>query len=236
MASEYEELKQWLEETAEEPLETMAAFFDRRIGDYEAHMAFCAEHYRRLAQLVPEGTKTLLDLGCGSGLELDQIFLRFPRLEVTGVDLSEEMLSLLSKKHGDKTLTLVQADYFAWDMGEEQFDCVLSFESFHHFPLEKKAELFGKIYRCLKPGGVFLEGDYIASTQEIEDLTFRELARRRERDKIPADVFVHFDTPLTIPHELEAMRLGGFPDPKVVDMPPGNDHTPLIQAKKPAAN
>ncbi len=233
MDKNFAELKKWILETKEEPLETMAGFFDARIGDYEAHMARWSGHYRWMAEHLPPRMTDLLDIGCGSGLELDCIFERFPDLRATGVDLSGEMLAKLGRKHPDKALTLIRADYFSFDMGKGRYDAVVSFETLHHFKVEKKTELFGKIYESLRPGGVYLECDYIALSQEIEDTAFAECERRRRRDGIPDGVFVHFDTPLTLEHEISALKRGGFDRVEVVGFLPNDDHTPLIRAVKP---
>lgn len=232
MDQDYQELKAWLDETKDVPLEAMDAFFDARIGDYEAHMSAWKAHYPWMANLLPEGIQSLLDIGCGTGLELDCIFARFPSLQVTGIDLSGEMLAQLRRKHGDKRLHLVQADYFLHPLGEDCFDAAVSFETLHHFTQEKKTQLFAKLRRCLKPGGVYLECDYAARTQAIEDLLFNECARRRARDGIAKDTFVHFDTPLTPEHEMQAMRDAGFSHVELVGYLPGDDHTPMIRALK----
>ncbi|WP_367355490.1 trans-aconitate 2-methyltransferase [Atribacter sp.] len=51
-----------------------------------------------MAELLPETVVNLLDLGCGTGLELDEIFKIRPNIKVTGVDLSKAMLGILNKK------------------------------------------------------------------------------------------------------------------------------------------
>lgn len=232
MDKDYEELKKWLEETKDEPLETMAGFFDARIDFYEEHMARWTRHYQWMAELLPASTNSLLDIGCGTGLELDYIFARFPKVQVVGVDLSEEMLRKLYEKHHDKNLTLVCQDYFTYDMGKNRFDAVVSFQTLHHYTAEKKEGLFRKIFDCLKPGGVYLECDYIATSQAIEDLAFFECRRRRLRDGINDDVFVHFDTPLTLEHELSAIRTAGFRVVQLVGFLPGDNHTAMIRAVK----
>ncbi len=211
------ELKTWLEETSDVPLEEMSAFFSARIDSYEEHMAVWENAYRRFAELLPDGCETVLDLGCGTGLELDEIFKRIPVLHVTGVDLCTDMLDKLLKKHRDKNLQTVCADYFDYEMGENRWDAVLSFESLHHFFPEKKLTLYRKIYRGLKEGAVFLFGDYLACCEEEETLLRQVYLEKRAKAQIPEERFVHFDIPLTLEHETGLMKAAGFRDIRPVD-------------------
>lgn len=132
----------------------MEGFFDRRISGYEEHVSPWCGHYEHVSALVPEGTRSLLDLGAGSGLELDRIFGRLPGLNVTAVDLSEKMLEKLAEKHGDKRLSIVRADYFELEFGENRFDCVIAFQTLHHFTREKKASFSGR-YAARLPGTAY---------------------------------------------------------------------------------
>ena len=232
MNNDYLELKKWLEETRDVPLEDMASFFSARCHMYEPHMSLWKKHYEWLSELLPENCETLLDFGCGTGLELDPIFRRFPSLKVTGVDFSEKMLDLLRKKHGNRNLRLVLEDYFLYEPESESFDAAVTFQTLHHFSAEKKREVFKKIYSALKEGGTYLECDYIAVCDEIEKLTAAECSRRRKRDNIPPERFVHFDTPLTLEHELEAIRSAGFKCAQCLGFLEGDNHTAMIMAKK----
>lgn len=232
MDKDYQELKEWFEKTKDEPLESMAGFFDARIDIYEEHMAKWQGYYKWMAELLPSSIKSLLDIGCGSGLELDYIFERFPDLNVIGVDLSKEMLNKLYKKHHDKNLSLICEDYFSYDFGKERFDAIVTFQTLHHYTIEKKEMLFKKIFDSLSPGGVYLECDYIATSQEIEDLGFNELKRRRLRDGIKDDIFVHFDTPLTLEHELSAIKSAKFKKVELVGFLQEDNHTAMIRAIK----
>ena len=163
-------------------------------------------------------------------MELDPIFARFPSLEVTGVDLSQRMLEKLRQKHPDRALTLVCGDYFLTKFQEQHFDAVVSFESLHHFTAAQKTALFERIYHALRPGGVYLGCDYIATSPEMEELAFSECVRRRQRDGFDDQVFVHFDTPLTLDHEMDAIRAAGFEQVELVGFLPGDDHTPMLRA------
>lgn len=232
MDKAFEEWKQWREITRDEPLEGMDAFFDARVDNYEIHMARWETHYRWMARLLPPGISTLLDLGCGTGLELGPIFRRFPDLSVTGVDLSADMLERLARKYAGKRLSLLCADYFACDLGKSRFDAAVSFETLHHYTVLQKTALFAKVRCALKPGGCYLQCDYIATSQAMEDAAMAECARRRIRDRVPEDAFVHFDTPLTLAHEMQALRDAGFATVELRGFLPGDDHTAILMAVK----
>lgn len=195
-------------------LETMSEFFAARVDGYDEHMINnvegCKEGYEKMAELIPDSTETLLDLGCGTGLELDRIFRRFPSLSVTGIDLCPEMLSALQKKHSDKNLNLHCADYFTHPFGENTYDCAVSFESLHHFTREKKLGLYQKIFRALKDDGIYVECDYMVETQEEEDFFFAENNRLRTAQNIPENVFCHYDTPCTVQNQISLLTEVGF--------------------------
>lgn len=225
------DLKKWLCEARDIPLEEMDHFFTARIAGYEAHMACWGEAYRRLAQAVPGSCRRLLDLGCGTGLELDQIFERLSALEVTGIDLSGAMLAALRRKHPEKRLTLRCEDYFQAELGAEEYDAAVSFESLHHFYPEAKQGLFEKLCRALKPGGVYLECDYIACCEEEETLLRREYERKRGQSDLPEGKFAHFDIPLTLEHETALLRRAGFSQVEAIDSICG---ATLLHAVKPS--
>lgn len=229
--SEFEDIKKWLADTAEEPLEEMGSFFAKRVGDYEEHMTVWRDSYQWMARLIPGEARSLLDIGCGTGLELDEIFRLRPDIRVTGIDLEPAMLERLRGKHRDRDIRLIQGDYFQVPLGESCFDAAVSFETLHHFKAEDKLILFRKLYQALRPGGCYLEADYIAESEEMEAYLFAECARRRERSGIGAEVFVHFDTPLTLEHEMGLLQEAGFASVECLGYS-SDSHTPMIRAMK----
>ena len=211
------ELREWLEQEKDTPLEEMAGFFQRRIGSYEERMQTWREAYARIPGWIDRDTKRMLDLGCGTGLELESIFSKYPHIQVTGIDLCSTMLERLRHKYREKDITLVCGDYFQESFGESCYDMVISFESLHHFLPGKKRLLFEKIRAPLKPGGRFLEADYIACCEEEENLLRRECERKRKAGGISEEQFVHFDIPLTLEHETELLLQAGFSKVNVPD-------------------
>lgn len=195
-------------------MEKMDEFFAARVEGYDEHMlnevGGCREAYEKMAELIPDGTKNLLDLGCGTGLELAGIFRRFPEISVTGIDLSKAMLEKLSEKYSDKNITLINADYFSTDLGRERFDTAISFQTMHHFSHDMKIGLYEKIRNSLKIGGVYIECDYMAETQAEEDYWYSENVRIRKEMNIPENEFYHFDTPCTAPNQIKMFKAAGF--------------------------
>ena len=169
------------------------------------------EFYPFTAEQLPVkyGAK-VLDLGCGTGLELSEYFARNPSARITGVDLAPGMLAALKKKFPGKALSLIQGSYFDVPFGEAVFDAAVSVESLHHFTMEEKIPLYRKLFHALKPGGYFILTDYFAPTQEEETLYRAELLRLKKEQGIDDDAFYHYDTPLTVEHETQALLEAGF--------------------------
>ena len=215
-------------------LEKMGEFFDARLDGYEAHQLNtiddAAEFYPFTAKCLPQAPGTrVLDLGCGTGLELGYYFESVPTARVTGIDLAPGMLDELRRKFPDKALTLVLGSYFDVPFGEEVFDAAVSVESLHHFTQEEKIPLYAKLRRALKPGGYFILTDYFAASEEEERSRRTELLRLKREQGITDDAFYHYDTPLTVDHEKKALLAAGFSSVTVLK---NWGHTYMLKADK----
>lgn len=199
-------------------MEKMSEFFTARVNGYDEHMIKnvegCKEAYTRLAQLIPSTCQNILDLGCGTGLELDCIFQALPNVSVVGIDLTQAMLDALKSKYQiqyrNKKITLICDDYFKVEFGIAKFDCVISFQTMHHFSHEKKLRLYEKVYRSLKAEGTYIECDYMVEKQEEEDYYYAENRRIRRELGIPEEEFYHYDTPCTVENQIAMFKQVGF--------------------------
>ena len=152
-------------------LERMDDFFAARLDGYDEHMKRDIEgasgFYAYTASLLPAPAGSqVLDLGCGTGLELEEYFTLNPGAFVTGIDLSEAMLNVLKAKFPKKNLTLLRASYFDVPLGNALYDAAVSVESLHHFLAEMKASLYEKLLAALKENGFFVLTDYFAGCRE----------------------------------------------------------------------
>ena len=196
-------------------LEKMSDFFEARLDGYDEHMMTniesANEFYPFTAKQLPTSENCqILDLGCGTGLELQEYYTFNPTARVTGIDLSQGMLSELKRKFENKDITLLLGSYFDVPLGENSFDAAVSVESLHHFTKEKKASLYSRLHTALKSDGYFILTDYFSLSYEEEQMHIQNLAALKARQGITDDEFYHYDTPLTIKHESEALIEAGF--------------------------
>ena len=215
-------------------LERMSEFFENRLDGYDEHMLknieSADEFYPFTTQHLPSAENcNILDLGCGTGLELEFYYTLNPTAKVTGIDLSQGMLSALRKKFADKNITLLNGSYFDLPFGEQAFDAAVSVESLHHFTKEAKIPLYTKLHRALKENGYFILTDYFSLSDEEERMHRQNLIELKAEQGIDDNEFYHYDTPLTVQHETDALLEAGFSSVEVL----GNwGATSTLNAKK----
>lgn len=197
-------------------LEEMSSFFDKRVEIYDNHMIKELDlevFYKEIANCYSQRRKVtkVLDLGCGTGLELEGLFKNYPDAQVTGVDLSAKMLDFLHVKFKNKEtqLNLICKSYFDIDFDADMYDLILSTYSLHHFSVEQKFKLYRNIFKSIKQDGVYIEGDYTVKTIEEESFYLSENERIRKENGI-TDGFYHYDTPLAIQTQIDLLRKVGF--------------------------
>lgn len=204
-----------------EPIEEMGAFFDARVAGYEDHMRWAlpdkafAQLYQAMASPIETTHKPLsiLDLGCGTGMEIEEVFQRAPNALITGVDLSEKMLELLQEKHTGHMgqITLVADSYLTMPLGTETYDYIISAMAMHHLLRDPKRELYARIHAALKPGGKYIEGDLVVPL-EMEN-QFRADFDEEVASVPPAeDGYYHIDIPFSIDTQRSLLLEAGFRD------------------------
>ena len=203
-------------------LEKMSDFFEARLDGYDEHMMtnieYASEFYPFTAKQLPTAENCcILDLGCGTGLELQEYYKLNSSAKVTGIDLSQGMLTELQRKFVGKDITLILGSYFVVPFGENVFDAAVSVESLHHFTKEEKIPLYTKLCKSLKDGGYFILTDYFALNDEDEKAFRNELLRLKKEQGIDDNEFYHYDTPLTVEHETEALLQAGFSSVEVLN-------------------
>src|SRR6056297_173562 len=118
------------------------------VDETETALAF------RLFNPVP-GSE-LLDAGCGTGNF--SLKLAEKGVMVTGVDISEEMMSIAKRKTAEAGFSIdyKYGDLYELPFGDESFDAVFSMAAFEFIKEPQKA--FDELMRVVKKGGILMIG------------------------------------------------------------------------------
>jgi SAM-dependent methyltransferase len=125
-----------------------ARFYDRIMGDRAEEIARIQAYISRHRP----GARSLLELGCGTGAILAGLA---PRLAVTGVDRSPDMLAAAAT--AVPGARLVEADMTSFAL-PDRFDVIICvFDTLNHLPsFGSWTSLFVRVHEHLADGGLFV--------------------------------------------------------------------------------
>jgi ubiquinone/menaquinone biosynthesis C-methylase UbiE len=109
--------------------------------------------------------KTVLEIGCGNGVQVNYIKEKFNPLVIKGIDLDEGNIKIANSEKERKNLNDIY--FYVSDaqnipvIEDQSIDVVINIESAFHYP--DKALFLKEIFRVLKPGGYFLIADILTT-------------------------------------------------------------------------
>jgi len=106
----------------------------------------------------------VLEVGAGPGLTTDLLRVELARL--TAVELDQQLATALRGRLVGTNVEVVHADATAMPFDDERFSGAVSFTMLHHVPThELQDRLFAEVARVLRPRGVFVASDSVASDE-----------------------------------------------------------------------
>ena len=110
----------------------------------------------------PGGVRSakLLDVACGTGGFLAEIKRGYPRLSVTGIDLSVPYLAVAKRRLSAwSRVALAEGNAERLPFADASFDIMTCVYLFHELPHRARKAVAGEIARVLRPGGqlIFLD-------------------------------------------------------------------------------
>ncbi|UCB42365.1 MAG: class I SAM-dependent methyltransferase [Dehalococcoidales bacterium] len=195
----------------------IGAFFDDKASTYDDHqkenIANFGYRHMNVAGAIEETSRELriLDLGCGTGIELEMILDRASNARITCIDISGGMLEELRRKYADalKQLEVIQGSFLDIPFGEENYEYVVSVLAMHHFTYPLKLNLYQRVRKALRAGGMYLEGDYYLPPEE-EGQHLAEYQQLLNTGTITPDIGYHIDIPFSIARQREVLLEAGF--------------------------
>ena len=156
------------------------------------------ERFTALADAVEEGAgrddPLLIDLGCGPGSLAVRLLGRLPRATVIAVDADPVTLTLGRAAYaGRPGLRFAELDLrtpgWAAALGlDREADAAVSTTALHWLSEPQLRAVYAELATVLRPGGLLLDGDHLASGQAAPTLARleRALVAREDRRRFPA--------------------------------------------------
>lgn len=179
------------------------------------------------AAVTTPHAKELLDVGCGGGNYTLKLLQKMPNLNVTLVDLSQQMLDCAVSRIQPQTAGMVEAihsDMRELELGLQRFDIILASAVLHHLRTDDEwRSVFQKFHAALKPGGSLWIFDLIVSPRpQIQAIHWRRYGEyltsvggESYRDELFTRI-IREDTPRSVVFQLDLLREVGFREVEIL--------------------
>ncbi len=198
--------------------------FSDQADDYESLMGRLIPQYQQqhliISELLPGGHGArlkLLDLGCGNGVLSEVALQKMPRLQVTGYDITREMLDAFENTISGYTedFRAIQGDYRKDTNLGDKYDIVLAGLTLHHLRHEERREFYSKLLDRMNPGALFISRDIIIDedpqAKEYQYALWKaHMDRQGEDPEYWYEKHQHKDHPVTLSDHLCWLRDAGF--------------------------
>ena len=143
-----------------------------------------AQGERVVLELLPKSINRVLDLGTGDGRLLTLLLLAHPNAHGIATDFSPTMLEKARVRFDqDARVEVLSHDFRDSILKWGEFDAVVSSFAIHHVEDDRKFEIYQEIFQILKPGGVFVNLEHVASpTEKLHDDFLSAMGMTRESE------------------------------------------------------
>jgi trans-aconitate methyltransferase len=159
-----------------------------------------------MLELLPARVERVLDLGTGDGSTLALVLAAHPDARGVGLDFGDEMLRQAAERFsGDPRVTIDRHDLsepLPGDVGA--FDLVVSSFAIHHLDPPRQRTLYAEVFEHLRPGGLFVNVEHVASRSDELHLAFLATLNRTPYDDDPSNQLV------PVADHLEWLDCSGF--------------------------
>src|SRR5258708_16227831 len=166
-----------------------------------------AEGEATLLELLPAGLGRVLDLGTGDGRLLGLVRQARPNAPGVALDFSPTMLAAAQQRFATDPSVSVVAHNLDQPLPElGAFAAVVSSVAIHHLHPARQQALYGEIFACLAPGGLFCNLEHVSSPTAALHADFYQALGSSVTAEDPSNQCVALET------HLDWLRAAGFAD------------------------
>lgn len=198
--------------------------FEKEAREYDSIIQKLIPYYNQMidamVSTIPfpqSSTFSVIDLGCGTGTISKAVKDRFPNVEITCVDIADEMLQIANEKL-EGNVTCVQADFNDFSF-PQKYDLIVSSLALHHLETDQdKLEFYEKIYSALNKDGIFINLDVVLGSDDIlqdaymqkwKEYMSKSVSEAEINDKWLPNYYAE-DRPMKMTSHLEQLSQCGF--------------------------
>jgi len=180
----------------------------------------CFDDFYNVATALAElniNNPNVLDLGAGTGLFSSYIAKKYPKAQLTLIDLSSGMLDIARRRFQNYDNVQYYAENYCSFQYKEKYDLVISSLSIHHLSDEEKKKLYQRVFMIMNSGGVFINADQVLGhTPFIESLYKSDWNNYIEHSGLSADAIAaarkrtELDKMSTLEQQLGWLNASGF--------------------------
>lgn len=183
-------------------------FFDRCALGWDESLVRSDEKINIILDHAGVGTGThVLDVACGTGVLIPD-YLRRGAAEVTGIDISPQMIKIARSKYTSDRVHLLCGDVETTDVGNG-FDAIVVYNAFPHFPAPEG--LIAHLSELLAPGGILTVAH--GSSRETIDAHHHGFADKVSLGLMPAEelagLFARYVEVITVLSTEEMYQVAG---------------------------
>ena len=197
----------------------VASHLGIKLTEYDSRIRTFIPHYEEMldvaAAAIPSRTRTIVDLGIGTGALSSRCLTSAPRARTVGIDVDPEILALASRRLGSRA-TFTTGSFLRGPL--PTCDAVVASFALHHVRTRAaKAALYRRIRAALRPGGILVCVDAnpaadpaVRRAQFDEWLTHLRRAYTAAQARAIFKGWSHEDIYVPLDAEVALLRSAGF--------------------------
>ena len=160
----------------------------------------------------------ILDLGSGTGHGMKLMLKKYKYAKIYGIDFSPKMIvkSTNNLKMYSNRIILIEEDFIKFKF-PKKYDVVVSAIAIHNSSHQDKKRLFEKILFALKPGGYFINADFIQGENDQIDRHYKMIYKQYLEQNLKGeelDIWIKHafkdDQPMKLSDQFKYLKLAGF--------------------------